>query len=169
MSVREIKRQSDPLAAWSEVCARDHGAPAATRARIGSGTALAPRPVNRPLTRPVSRPGDRMARRGRTANGQTLAGRPVDTRSVVARSVVAGSMATRSASTSPAPTRSVAPGRRLSERSVSGHQARACRVEAPLVSPVVDDVPTWALLTCGIVVGIIMLLALAFLGGPAYA
>jgi hypothetical protein len=34
---------------------------------------------------------------------------------------------------------------------------------------VVDDVPTWALLACGVVFGILMLLALALLGGPAYA
>ena len=46
---------------------------------------------------------------------------------------------------------------------------RACRVDAPPRGGVVDDVPTWALLVCGIVVGVLMLLALAFLGGPTYS
>ena len=31
-----------------------------------------------------------------------------------------------------------------------------------------DDVPTWVLLTCGVVLGVILLLALAFIGGPTY-
>lgn len=63
----------------------------------------------------------------------------------------------------------VAPGRRVLVRPASSERVRACRVEAPSVSGVVDDVPTWALLACGIAFGIIMLLALAYLGGPAYA
>ncbi|MDX2355562.1 hypothetical protein [Dietzia sp. PP-33] len=69
----------------------------------------------------------------------------------------------------PATTRSVAPGRRVLVRSASPAQARSCRVEVQPASPVVDDVPTWALLACGVVFGILMLLALALLGGPAYA
>ena len=60
----------------------------------------------------------------------------------------------------------VAPGRRVLPR--SSVRARACHVEAPSPAGVVDDVPTWALLVCGILVGVLMLLALAFLGGPAY-
>lgn len=46
---------------------------------------------------------------------------------------------------------------------------RACRVEAPSVAGVVDDVPTWVLVGAGILVGVLMLLVLAFAGGPAYA
>lgn len=69
----------------------------------------------------------------------------------------------------PAPGRSVAPGRRVSAHSGSVGQVRACRVQTPPTSPVVDDVPTWALLACGIVFGVLMLAALALLGGPAYA
>ncbi|WP_380059604.1 hypothetical protein [Dietzia aurantiaca] len=46
---------------------------------------------------------------------------------------------------------------------------RACEVQAPAPAGVVDDVPTWALVVCGVLFGIAMLLALAFLGGPAYA
>lgn len=60
----------------------------------------------------------------------------------------------------------VTPGRRVLPR--SSVKARACHVEAPSPAGVVDDVPTWALLACGILVGVLMLLALAFLGGPAY-
>ncbi|MFN3600370.1 MAG: hypothetical protein ACK4UY_03160 [Dietzia sp.] len=66
-------------------------------------------------------------------------------------------------------TRSVAPGRQVLVRPASPHQVRACGVEARPAAPVVDDVPTWALLACGILFGILMLLALALLGGPAYA
>ncbi|QGW24844.1 hypothetical protein GJR88_02791 [Dietzia sp. DQ12-45-1b] len=67
------------------------------------------------------------------------------------------------------PTRSVAPGRRVSVRTASTGQVRACGVEARPAAPVVDDVPTWALVVGGIVFGILMLLALALVGGPAYA
>lgn len=63
----------------------------------------------------------------------------------------------------------VAPGRRVLVRPAVADSVRACRVEAPSVSGVVDDVPTWALLACGIAFGVIVLLAVAFLGGPAYA
>ncbi|MBB1008846.1 hypothetical protein G6010_04430, partial [Dietzia sp. SLG510A3-3B2-2] len=64
---------------------------------------------------------------------------------------------------------SVAPGRRVLVRPVSTDRVRACHVEAPASTGVVDDVPAWALLACGIAFGVIMLLAVAFLGGPAYA
>lgn len=66
-------------------------------------------------------------------------------------------------------TRSVAPGRRVLVRPASAERVRACGSEARSSAPVVDDVPTWALVACGIVFGILMLLALALLGGPAYA
>lgn len=63
----------------------------------------------------------------------------------------------------------VGPGRRVLARPAVSDSVRACRVEAPSVSGVEDDVPTWALLACGIAFGVIVLLAVAFLGGPAYA
>lgn len=63
----------------------------------------------------------------------------------------------------------VAPGRRVLVRPAHAGTVRACRVEAPSVAGVVDDVPTWVLLACGVAFGVILLLALAFLGGPAYA
>ncbi|WP_216693256.1 hypothetical protein [Dietzia psychralcaliphila] len=66
-------------------------------------------------------------------------------------------------------TRTVAPGRRVLVRPASADQVRACGAEVRTNAPVVDDVPTWALLVCGIVFGVLMLLALALLGGPAYA
>lgn len=34
---------------------------------------------------------------------------------------------------------------------------------------VVDDVPAWVLAAIGVVVGVLVLLAVGFLGGPAYA
>ena len=61
----------------------------------------------------------------------------------------------------------VGAGPRVLPRSASA--ARACHVVAPSRAGVVDDVPTWVLVSCGIVVGVLMVLALAFLGGPAYA
>ena len=54
-------------------------------------------------------------------------------------------------------------------RPVASDSVRACRVESSAPTRVVDDVPAWALLACGIAFGILMLLAVAFLGGPAYA
>lgn len=67
------------------------------------------------------------------------------------------------------PTRSVGPNRRVLSRPAAVDQVRSCRVQAQPAMPVVDDVPTWALLACGIVFGVLMLMALALLGGPAYA
>ena len=64
--------------------------------------------------------------------------------------------------------RSVAPGRRVLVRPASAERVRACRVEAPATSPVVDDVPAWVLVACGVVFGMVMLLALALVGGPTY-
>ena len=69
----------------------------------------------------------------------------------------------------PASVTSVAPGRRVLVRPAATDHARACHIAAPAPAGVVDDVPAWALLACGIAFGVIMLLAVAFLGGPAYA
>lgn len=68
-----------------------------------------------------------------------------------------------------APGRSIAHRRRMPARPPSAEGVRACRVETPADTAVVDDVPAWALLTCGILFGVVLLLALALLGGPAYA
>lgn len=46
---------------------------------------------------------------------------------------------------------------------------RSCRREEFAPVRVVDDVPTWVLAACGVVFGLMMVLALAFVGGPAYA
>lgn len=50
-----------------------------------------------------------------------------------------------------------------------GTGVRACRVESTSGSAVVDDVPTWVLLACGVVFGLVLLLLVALMGGPAYA
>lgn len=65
-------------------------------------------------------------------------------------------------------TRSLGPGRSGPARPATTGQPTACRVATISASPVVDDVPTWVLVACGIVFGVVMLLALALLGGPAY-
>ncbi len=62
---------------------------------------------------------------------------------------------------------STTPGHRASAAAVS--QVRACRAPEPVVTPMVDDVPTWILLACGVVFAVLMLLALTLVGGPAYA
>lgn len=64
--------------------------------------------------------------------------------------------------------RSIGVGRSGPVRLATTGQPTACRVDSVSASPVVDDVPTWVLLACGIVFGVVMLLALALLGGPAY-
>lgn len=60
-------------------------------------------------------------------------------------------------------------GRRERLRTEPVGPVHACRVQAPVRGGVVDDVPTWALLACGVVFGLVLLLALALMGGPAYA
>ena len=62
----------------------------------------------------------------------------------------------------------IAPSRSIVARQAYAGNVRACSVEAPSVSGVVDDVPTWVLLACGFAFGVILLLVLALLGGPAY-
>lgn len=64
--------------------------------------------------------------------------------------------------------RSVAPGRRTLVRPASTAQVRSCRVAAPAEAGVVDDVPTWVLLACGVVFGLILMLAFVLVGGPTY-
>ena len=69
----------------------------------------------------------------------------------------------------PSGARTLVPGRRVSSGLAAGDHVSACRVGGRVDEQVVDDVPTWVLLTCGIVVGLALLLALALTGGPAYA
>ena len=80
-----------------------------------------------------------------------------------------GASTDRVAAFSPASSGTAAPRRIVQTRPVASDRVRACRVESPAPTRVVDDVPAWALLACGIAFGILMLLAVAFLGGPAYA
>lgn len=54
-------------------------------------------------------------------------------------------------------------------RSSAGAGVRACRPSRVAPAAVVDDVPAWVLVACGVIVGLLMVLALAFIGGPAYA
>lgn len=68
-----------------------------------------------------------------------------------------------------APARSLAPGREVLIRPASSQGVRACRIDVGTETAVVDDVPAWVLLACGIAFGVVLLLALALLGGPAYA
>lgn len=51
---------------------------------------------------------------------------------------------------------------------LSPRQVRSCSVSAPAEVNVVDDVPTWILLACGVIFGLLLLLAVALLGGPTY-
>lgn len=69
------------------------------------------------------------------------------------------------------PVRTAAPGPRARVRpAVSvGAGVRACHAESASGPTVVDDVPTWVLLACGLVFGLVLLLLVALVGGPAYA
>lgn len=157
MTVQELRSHRDVTPLWTEACPAEHGVGTPRGSRqgglglgLGLGSAVRPaRGPGAPRLRPPTRPVDRRAVTSRAAER----GRPVAGRS-------AGSV--RAAGLAP-----VSPGRRVLSRPSA--TARACRVEAPVSAGVVDDVPTWALLTCGILFGILMLLAVAFLGGPAYA
>lgn len=66
-------------------------------------------------------------------------------------------------------TSTVAPRRRARALPMPTSQVRSCRVSAPAEESVVDDVPTWMLLVCGVAFGLMLLLAVALLGGPAYS
>lgn len=146
MSVLERQTHTGPTVRWTEVCPdvhREQGARAA-RPRID------PAPIR---TRPALRRADVGPGGERPAVSPARAGALVRSR-----------MPARSAQLT-----SVAPGRRVLVRSVATDQVRACHVDAPVSGGVVDDVPAWVLLACGIAFGVIMLLAVAFLGGPAYA
>lgn len=144
MTILEMRHEARPAMRWTEVCASDHTAPVRREAsqhhELGSVK-----------IRPTARP-------ARYAERSTVA-----ERSMVAEQ--RGSHARRPSTG----THLVAPGRRVLARPAPADNVRACRVEAPSVSGVVDDVPTWVLLACGVAFGVVLLLALALLGGPAYA
>ncbi|WP_235026706.1 hypothetical protein, partial [Dietzia lutea] len=93
--------------------------------------------------------------------------RPVGRRD--SASPIHGASTDRVVAHAPATSRTSAPRRIVQARPVASDRVRACRVESPAPTRVVDDVPAWALLACGIAFGVLMLLAVAFLGGPAYA
>lgn len=149
MTVQELQSETDFTPHWSAACPVDHGL---GQARGGRQGVLAPatRPTKagarkRPPTRSETRPG------GEPGNAARV--RPVGSpRGITVR---------------PEGRAPLAPGRRVLTR--QGPTARACHVEAPSRAGVVDDVPTWVLLACGILAGVLMLLAVALLGGPAYA
>ncbi|KAA0919594.1 hypothetical protein [Dietzia sp. ANT_WB102] len=146
MSVLEMQPDTRPIVQWTEVCPDDHRGKA-TRA-----------------VRPDAEPAP--VRFGhaprRTATGPE-ARRPTD---ISARTEI---LVKPRGTARPASVMSVAPGRRVLVRPAATDHVRACHIAAPAPVGVVDDVPAWALLACGIAFGIIMLLAVAFLGGPAYA
>lgn len=151
MTVQELQSHTDFAPRWTEACPVEHslGEMDGPRRR-GAGPTGRPGAVpagarNRPPTRPQDR------RASATATVDRV-------RPVAPRQVGPGRPAGRV---------SVAPDRRVLAR--PSVDARACHVAAPARAGVVDDVPTWALLACGVLVGVLMLLALAFLGGPAYA
>lgn len=144
MTVVELQSHTRPAARWTEVCPDDHRGQVAHLDRPGDVSVRSTRAPRRTLARPEgSRPAVTSSR---------------------AEYLVRPRMAAR-----PAAVTSVAPGRRVLVRPVSTDRVRACHVEAPVSTGVVDDVPAWALLACGVAFGVIMLLAVAFLGGPAYA
>ena len=146
MSVLEMQRDARPIVQWTEVCLDDHRG-GATRA---GGPNAEPVPV---------RSGHAPRR---TAIGPE--GRRPSESSARAEILVRPRGTARSASIT-----SVAPGRRVLVRPAATDHVRACHIAAPAPAGIVDDVPAWALLVCGIAFGVIMLLAVAFLGGPAYA
>ncbi|MDV8000388.1 hypothetical protein [Rhodococcus sp. IEGM 1408] len=150
MSVLEMQSQSRPAVRWTEVCATEHsavnlGATEHSAVNLGATEHSA---VNLGATELGAPATTRVRPRDGSERGLTI--RTLDRGRRV-------------------PTRSIGPGRLSPVRPASAGQVTACRVAAKPASPVVDDVPTWVLLACGIVFGVVMLLALALLGGPAYA
>ncbi|MCT2262997.1 MULTISPECIES: hypothetical protein [Dietzia] len=148
MTVLELHSHTDSTVRWTEICPAEHRA---SMHRVDHGVNANPAADPRTRGRGVTRPGARPV--GRHDAAAPRRGAPADRRPALA------------------PTASRMPTPRLADRTrpVSADQVRACRIEAPAPACVVDDVPAWALLACGIVFGVIMLLAVAFLGGPAYA
>lgn len=140
MTVQELQAYADLAPRWTEACPVEHGV--GVESARGGDTAMG-RPVAAGFrNRPSARAADR------------LGPAPVPVRRVRPVGGRQGAYV------------SVAPGRRVLTGPATA--VRACSVEAPAQSGVVDDVPTWVLAACGIALGVLMLLAVAFLGGPAY-
>ena len=154
MVVQELQSCPEVTPPWTGVCPVGHGL---GEIRAGRPGVLAPAarqaPVG-PRKRPPARSGSGLARVPRSA-GRV---RPVTS----APGAPVRAVPVRAAGRAPG-----APGTRVLIRATPA--ARACRVVAPPRAGVVDDVPTWVLVSCGMIVGVLMLLALAVLGGPAYA
>ncbi len=142
MTVQEFQTYADLAPRWTEACPVEHGLGGKGARHHGVGAAEG-RPAsadfrNRPPARAVERPGPAPVAIRRS--------RPLAAR--------------RAAYVT------VAPGRRVLAGPATA--VRACSAEVSVQSGVVDDVPTWVLAACGITLGVLMLLAVAFLGGPAY-
>lgn len=148
MTVLEMRSQAGLTVRWSEVCGPQHHSAAFAlnlEEALGGARPDSLARVGRTF-RDIARPASRVDRgpRGAEAGSSPGAVRP-------ARGV------------------SVAPGRRAPTRVVSADRARTCHVNTAAAAKVTDDVPTWVLLTCGIVFGVMLLLAMAFIGGTSYA
>ena len=164
MAVQEMQSYVGSVPGVIEVCPADH------QVRRSSAVHRDPSgPVRH--QKATARVSGARPSRGRTTERRHDGGgakgsvRPVAVRRVGSERIADGGRAmSRSLVPAQAP---VAPGRRVLVRSAG--DVRSCRVEAPSAGRVVDDVPTWALVICGVLFGLAMLLALAFLGGPAYA
>lgn len=148
MTVLETRSQAGSTVRWSEICGPQHHSAAFAlgfeKAVAGSSPDRLTRVRRNP--RNVARPATRVERQPRAA--------------------VAGSSP---GSVRPARGVSVGRGRQVPARVISADRPRACQVNTAAAAKVTDDVPTWVLLTCGIVFGVMLLLAMAFIGGTSYA
>lgn len=152
MTVQELPSFSSVTRSWTVACPAEHGLSvsrentaqrrvSADSSRTGAlSVGHRPRPAGEPVVR--QRGGSGVADRTRPAAQRQERPR-------------------RSITQAP-----VAQGRRVLAR--PAHDVRACRVEAAVPAGVIDDVPTWALLACGVVLAVLMLVAVVFLGGPTY-
>lgn len=148
MTILEMHSQEGSTVRWSEVCGPQHHS-ASVVPRAG-GIAAEYIPAGSARTRRLPQSRVRPINR-------------VERRSLVP---VAGP---RSAHARPARQLSAGPDRRVPGGAVTRDRIRACHVDTGAAVRMTDDVPTWVLLTCGVVLGVILLLALAFIGGPTYA
>lgn len=153
MTVQELQSSSDLAPSWTEACPVEHGMRETRESRGPAVSRVAGAPFGAVPAGARHRPPNRESVRSGTNVVGSAGTRPVALRE--AASLRSNSLV------------SVAPGRRVLIRQTN--DVRACRVEATAPARVVDDVPTWALLACGVLFAVVMLLALAFMGGPAYA
>lgn len=161
MTIQELQSYASVAPQWTEACLAEHvrgestDAPRQMRGRAPRAAVVQAEARTRPPTRSEHRVGyARVA--GRVGPGIARETAPVRPTSI-----------RQAAASRPGSPDQGALGRRVLARPTS--TVRACHVQAPARAGVVDDVPTWVLAVIGITVGVLMLLALAFLGGPAYA